>query len=60
MECMGRRVLGGEWVQHAHGGQERARLHTGTGEPTSRDGAGTHRDKTVTEWDRVWGFACSG
>lgn len=57
---------GGRWregrVQHAHGGQGRARLNasTGMGDPASRDGGQTHRDKTVTGWDRVWGFACSG
>lgn len=42
-----------ERVQHAHGG-------LGTGEPACGDRAGTHRDKTVTGWDRVRGFACFG
>lgn len=47
-------MLSGEQVQHAHSGQGRARLcwHR-DGEPTSGDEAGTHRDKTVTEWDSL-------
>lgn len=45
----------GEQVQHAHRGQGGCTAPCQHG-----DRAGTHRDKTVTGWDRVWGFSCSG